>query len=183
VVATNTPSGTDVHAVAPTTDAPTTGAPVPADFHDAAGRFSITIEPGWYRSNGPLAWWLYSPHELLSLATEPALTAPHAAANEAACPSEIPKVAVDRIGADGAYVWLGEHRAGGSSHGDSPRPASFAAADWRPLCPLPGGMSAAGLDFVDAGRAFTVSVVFGPDVTAGRRAEVYRMLDSLAFEP
>jgi len=68
---------------------------------------TITIPNGWYATDQALAWWLVSPHELFSIATNPLPPSPHQKPNEAACPSEIPQVAVDNIAADGAYLWIG----------------------------------------------------------------------------
>jgi hypothetical protein len=160
-----------------------TAAPQPttATSHDA----TIAVVPGWTTSPQPLAWWLDSPFELFSIATASIPPSPHTAPNEAACPSEIPQVAVDNLPADGAYLWIGEWRPGVGLFQSSPRPAqfSFETAPAAPACLLPRGERAFNAIYHDApsGRDFVVTYVLGSSAPTSRLADINRMLDSLHF--
>lgn len=165
--------------VAGTSTVTTTLPETPAEFRDATHRFSIEIPVGWFRSEQPLEPWLHSPHEILSIATAPVSPSP-LPGNQAACPSEIPKVAVDAIGRDGAYLGIYEWIRGEGSYGTEPRPAHAALLDWVRECPLPNGIVALGATFTDGNRDFTVHMVLGADAAA-RRSEIYAALDS--FHP
>jgi hypothetical protein len=139
---------------------------------------SIEVPGGWYATTKPLAPWLYSPFELFSIATttlEP-LALP---GNQAACPSEIPRAAVDGIASDGAYLWIGEWR--GGIYEPGPRPSTFDGETLPGLCKLPRGLVAYGGVYRDGTTDFEVTMVFGPDAPPERRAEINRMLDSLRF--
>ena len=150
----------------------------PFEFRDASRRFSIEVPVGWFRSVRPLAPWLHSPHEILSIATVPVAPSTQPG-NQAACPSEIPKVAVDAIGRDGAYVGIYEWIRGEGSYRAEPRPG-HAALPWVRECPLPNGVTAFGATFTDGNRDFTVHMVLGADA-GGLRSEIYAALDS--FRP
>src|SRR5690242_10722597 len=71
----------------PPTPPTTLPAPTSATSHGA----TITVPAGWYASKEPLNWWISSPFELFSISTSPLPASPHVAANEAACPAEIPQ--------------------------------------------------------------------------------------------
>ncbi len=158
----------------------TTAPPAPpVEYHNAAHHYSIEIPVGYFRSEQPLEPWLVSPHEILSVATAPVIPSP-LPGNQAACPSEIPKVAVDAIGRAGAYLGIYEWIRGEGIYGTEPRPARAALLHWRPECPLPNGITAFGATFTDGNRDFTVHMVLGADATA-RRAQIYAALDS--FHP
>ncbi len=157
----------------------TTVTSVPSEFHDATHRFTIQIPAGWYRAQQPLAPWLHSPHEILSLATVPLSPIP-LDGNQAACPSEIPKAAVQRMGPGDAYLWIGEWIPGEGTYTAEPRPERAADLHWQHECPLPNGITAVGATFRDGTRDFSAHLVFGADATA-RRAELYTILDS--FRP
>jgi len=158
----------------------TTALGSPFEFRDAAHRYSIQIPAGWYRASEPLAPWLASPQEILSVATLPLSPSPRPG-NQAACPSEIPKVAVDAIRPDGAYLWIGEWTPGQGLYTSEPRPDHAINLHWRNECPLPNGISAAGATFRDQGRDFSVHMVLGR-TAAARRAEIYAALDTLRLE-
>jgi hypothetical protein len=161
---------------------------------------SIDVPAGWHVTDKPLAPWLYSPFELFSIATSPLEQAPPLTVdpsrctpptgqvlrpiagcntNQAACPSEIPQVAVDGIAPDGAYLWIGEWRGGLYEAG--PRPSTFDGVTLSDLCALPRGLKAYGGAFRDGTTDFNVTMMFGPDAPPARRAEINRMLDSLRF--
>ncbi len=161
---------------------------------------SIDVPPGWYVTAKPLAPWLSSPFELFSIATTPLEPAPPVSVdpglctpataqtllpvegcdtNQAACPSEIPLVAVDGIDPDGAYLWIGQWR--GGIYEPAPRPSTFDGLELHALCALPRGLRAYGGAFRDGATDFEVTIMFGPDAPAARRAEINRMLDSLRF--
>jgi Protein of unknown function (DUF4232) len=163
--------------------AETTATPAPSSapstFRDASHRFSIRIPHAWFRTKRPLEPWLYSPHEILSLATVPLAPSP-LPGNQAACPSEIPKVAVDAIGPEGAYLAIYEWIPGEGIYTAEPRPAHAAALHWAPECPLPNGLTARGATFRDGKRDFSVSMILGANA-ADRRAEIDDALDS--FRP
>ena len=162
-----------------TSTATTTMPRPPVEFRDATHLFSIDIPAGWFRSERPLAPWLHSPHEILSIATVPVAPS-RLPGNQAACPSEIPKVAVDAIGRDGAYLGIYEWIRGEGSYGTEPRPEHAALLHWVRECPLPNGVTALGATFTDGNRDFTVHMVLGADAGA-LRAEIYAALDS--FRP
>lgn len=145
--------------------------------HDA----SIEIMPGWYASSDPLAWWLHSPFELFSIATSPLPPAPHKAANEAACPSEIPQVAVDAIADDGAYLWIGEWRPHEGEYMPSPRPSMSDGLELQPGCTLPRGEKAYLAVLRDGTHDYSVTFVLGKDAPPSRRDDINKMLDSLRF--
>lgn len=145
--------------------------------HDA----DIILAPGWTSSSEPLAWWLHSPFELFSLSTSPLPPSPHLQPNEAACPSEIPAVAVDNLPADGAFLWVGEWRPHEGLYETVPRPSTFSGVVMNAACPLPRGEQAFSAIFRDTARDFTVTYVLGPDAPASRRADIDQMLDSLRF--
>ena len=149
-------------------------------YRDTAHHFSIPIAPGWYRTTRPLEPWLVSPGEILSLATTPLSPTGH----QVACASGIPQTAVDHIGPDGVYLWIGEWRPSASVFGTTPnrRPVRFEPATWTALCPLPDGITAKEYTFTDASRDFTVHVVFGATVPAERADQLYKMLDGLQIE-
>jgi hypothetical protein len=161
---------------------------------------SIDVPPGWHVTAKPLAPWLYSPFELFSIATTPLEQAPPLSVdpqrctpptgqvlepvagcntNQAACPSEIPQVAVDGIAPDGAYVWIGEWR--GGLYEPAPRPSTFDGVTLNDLCALPRGLKAYGGAYRDGATDFEVTMMFGPDAPPARRADINRMLDSLRF--
>jgi hypothetical protein len=139
---------------------------------------SVEVPAGWHVTTKPLAPWLYSPFELFSIATSPLEPAP-LPGNQAACPSEIPQVAVDGIAPDGAYLWIGEWR--GGLYEAAPRPSAFDGTKLNDLCALPRGLKAYGGAFRDGATDFEVTMMFGPDAPPARRAEINRMLDSLRF--
>jgi hypothetical protein len=141
---------------------------------------SIQIPAGWYRASQPLAPWLASPQEILSVATEPLSPSP-LPGNQAACASEIPKVAVDAIRPDGAYLWIGEWTPGQGLYTSEPRPDGASNFHWRNQCSLPNGITASGATFRDQGRDFSVHMVLGR-TAAARRAEIYAALDTLRLE-
>jgi hypothetical protein len=151
----------------------------PFEFRDGTHRFSIEIPARWFRSEQPLEPWLHSPHEILSIATVPVSPSP-LPGNQAACPSEIPKVAVDAIGRDGAYLGIYEWIRGEGLYGTEPRPDHAALLHWVRECPLPNGIAAFGATFTDGNRDFTVHMVLGADARS-LRAEIYAALDS--FRP
>ena len=157
----------------------TTLTPGPSEYHDTSHGFSIQIPSGWYRAERPLEPWLESPHEILSLATVP-LSPSSLSGNQAACASEIPKVAVQGIGPDGAYLWIGQWIPGEGIYTAEPRPAHAASLHWQRECPLPNGITAVGATFRDGTRDFSVHLVLGADATA-RRTELYAILDT--FRP
>ena len=140
---------------------------------------SIALAPGWYASKEPLAWWLSSPRELFSIATSPLPPSPHKAANEAACPSEIPEVAVDGIADDGAYLWIGEWH--GGIYQAAPRPTSSSALNLSPGCTLPRGERAYVAILRDGTHDYSVTFVLGKDAPPQRRDDINAMLDSLRF--
>jgi len=139
---------------------------------------SIEVPGGWYATTKPLAPWLYSPFEVFSIATTTLEPSP-LPGNQAACPSEIPRAAVDGIASDGAYLWIGEWR--GGIYEPAPRPSTFDGVTLPGLCKLPRGLAAYGGVDRDGTTDFQVTMVFGPDATPERRAEIDRMLDSLRF--
>jgi hypothetical protein len=141
---------------------------------------TIDVAPGWYATAEPLAWWLFSPVELFSIATNPLPPAPHKQPNEAACASEIPQVAVDNIADDGAYLWIGEWR--GGLYGTSPRPSNSDAMILTPGCALPRGEKSYIGVFRDGTHDYSVTYVLGKNAPPSRRADIDRMLDSLKFD-
>ncbi len=149
------------------------------EYRNPTHHYSIEIPAGWFRSEKPLEPWLESPHEILSIATVPLSPSP-LPGNQAACPSEIAKVAVDAIGRDGVYLGIYEWIRGQGQYGTEPRPHHAALLHWVRECPLPNGITALGATFTDGNRDFTVHMVLGADATA-RRAEIYAALDS--FHP
>lgn len=151
-------------------------APVRLHSHDA----TIDVLPGWHASSEPLAWWLYSPSELFSIATSPLPPSPHKQPNEAACPSEIPQVAVDSIADDGAYLWIGEWR--GGIYNASPRPAAAQGIILQPGCELPRGEKSYLALLRDGTHDYSVTYVLGKNAPPSRKAEIERMLDSLKFD-
>ncbi len=159
----------------------TTAVPAASQFHDATNHFTITIPAGWYRAEQPLAPWLVSPHEILSLATVPLAPIP-LDGNQAACPSEIPKAAVQHLGPDDAYLWIGEWIPGEGTYTAEPRPPASAALHWQHECPLPDGITATGATFRDQNRDFTVHLVLGGHASA-RRTQLYAILDSFHPDP
>jgi hypothetical protein len=161
---------------------------------------SIEVPAGWHVTTKPLAPWLYSPFELFSIATTPLEPLPPVSVdpqrctpptgqvlkpvagcntNQAACPSEIPQVAVDGIAPDGAYLWIGEWR--GGLYEAAPRPSTFDGVTLHDLCALPRGLKAYGGAYRDGATDFDVTMMFGPDAPPARRADIDRMLDSLRF--
>jgi hypothetical protein len=174
------PDGTRRVRIAPATPAPST-LPSVSTFHDTENKFSIDIPEGFQRSNGVLEPWLSSPHEIISLATVPLTPYPAPpGVNEAACPSEIPKVAINAIGDDGAFVGMYEWIVGRGLYQASPRTAHAADLDWQNGCALPGGMTVSIATFDDHGRDFTVAVVLGR-AAAALRPTIDALLDS--FQP
>jgi hypothetical protein len=161
-----------------TTDSTSTVASWPA-YRDTAHDFVMSIAPGWYRTEKPLEPWLVSPGEILSLATTRLSPTGH----HVACASGIPQTVVANIGADGIYLWLGEWHPAASLYGTTPnpRPTHFADVAWTALCQLPNAMTAKEYTFTDSARDFTAHLVFGPDASADRTAQVYKMLDGLHF--
>ena len=163
----------------PSTASPSTPSASPFEFRSSTHHYSIEIPAGWFRSEQPLEPWLESPHEILSLATVSVRPSP-LPGNQAACPSEIPKVAVDAIGRAGAYLGIYEWIRGEGQYVTEPRPVHAALLHWVRECPLPNGIVAFGATFTDGTRDFTVHMVLGADA-ATRRAAIYAALDS--FHP
>jgi hypothetical protein len=162
------------------TNTVTTAPPAsPFEYRNPTHHYSIEIPAGWFRSDQPLEPWLESPHEILSIATASVVPSP-LPGNQAACPSEIAKVAVDAIGRDGAYLGIYEWIRGQGQYGTEPRPDHAALLHWVRECPLPNGITAFGATFTDKNRDFTVHLVLGADAQA-RRAQIYEALDS--FHP
>ncbi len=161
-----------------TTDTTSTVASWPV-YRDTAHNFAMSIAPGWYRTDQPLEPWLVSPGEILSLSTIQLSPTGH----HVACASGIPQTVIDNIGARGIYLWLGEWHPSALQYGTiaNLRPAHFADVAWTALCPLPNGMTAKEFTFTDASRDFTAHLVFGPDASADRTAQVYEMLDGVHF--
>lgn len=161
-----------------TTDTTSTVASWPV-YRDTAHDLAMSIAPGWYRTDQPLEPWLVSPGEILSLATTRLSPTGH----HVACASGIPQTVVDNLGADGVYLWLGEWHPAASPYGTTPnaRPTHFADVAWTALCQLPNAMTAKEYTFTDSSRDFTAHLVFGPDASADRTAQVYKMLDGLHF--
>jgi hypothetical protein len=146
--------------------------------HDAANDFDIAIPPGFMRSHGVLEPWLYSPHEILSLATVPLAPLPGSPdVNQAACPSEIPKVAVDGIGSTGAFLGIYEWIRGQGLYTTEPRPAHASELQWREGCPLPNGTTVSIATLRDGNRDFTVAIVLGR-LAQDARTRLYEVLDS-----
>ena len=156
----------------------TTPLSAPSEFRDATHHFVIQVPAGWFRTEQPLEPWLLSPHEILSVATVPLSPL----GNHAACPSEIPKVAVDAIGPNGAYLGIYEWIRGEGIYTAEPRPDNAAHLHWEPECPLPNGITAFGATFTDRNRDFTVTMVLGVNAT-DRRSEIYASLDRFRPEP
>jgi hypothetical protein len=154
-------------------------AATPAATRITSGDAAIDVVSGWYASKEPLAWWLVSPREVFSIATSPLPPSPRKAPNEAACPSEIPQVAVDGIADDGAYLWIGEWH-GGLYQAD-PRPAASNALILAPGCSLPRGEKAYLALLRDGRHDYSVTFVLGKDAPPSRRDDINRMLDSLRF--
>jgi hypothetical protein len=169
-----------VVADAPTSSSVETTSSVPSwpVYQDAQHKFTMSIAPGWYRTDQPLEPWLVSPGEILSLAT----TQLSPTGNHVACPG-IPQTVIDNIGADGIFLWLGEWHPSASQYGTTPnpRPAHFADVAWIAMCPLPNAMTAKEYTFTDSSRDFTAHLVFGPNASADQTAQVYKMLDGLHF--
>ena len=156
--------------------------PLEPNYRDAKNGFEIAIFGGWKRSNGTLEPWLYSPHEILSVATV-ALAPSPLPGNQAACASEVPKVAVDGIGRAGAFMGIYEWRKGqGLYTAEAWRGGSSAHLAWGPGCKLTTGATVSIATFELGGRDFTVSTVVGPDAVSAR-AEIYGMLDAFALQP
>jgi hypothetical protein len=160
---------------------PTTVPSATSEYRDDQQRFSIEVPSGWFRAERRLEPWLVSPHEILSIATVPLSPSP-LPGNQAACYSEIPRVAVDGIGRDGAYIWIGEWIPGQGLYTAEPRTAHAADLTWQPECPLPNGITAKGATFRDQGRDFSVHVVRGANASA-RLSQIYAMLDTLRVDP
>ncbi len=177
--------------------------PPPPDVSSTATSHGAAIEvpPGWHVTANPLAPWLYSPFELFSIATTPLEQAPPLTVdpqrctpptgqalkpvagcntNQAACPSEIPQVAVDGIAPDGAYLWIGEWR-GGLSQARLPSAHVRRRDAPRPAARCPAVSEAYGGIYRDGTTDFEVTMMFGPDAPPARRADINRMLDSLRF--
>lgn len=148
-----------------------------ASSHDA----EITVAPAWSVASTSLAWSLHSPFELFSISTSPLPPSPHLQPNEAACPSEIPAVAVDNLPTDGAYLWIGEWRPSEGLYQAAPRPTTFSGVAMDAECPLPRGEHAFGATYRDGTHDFSVTYVLGPDAPATRRSEIDQMLNSLHF--
>ena len=154
--------------------------PEPLPSTITSGDASIAVEPGWFASSKPLTPWLVSPHELFSIATVP-LEPSAQPGNQAACASEIAKVAVDGIGSHGAYLWVGEWPNNWPDNEPSPRPASSAALHLDPGCVLPHGLKSYLALLRDGDHEYSVTYVLGPEAPATRVREIDRMLDSLRF--
>jgi hypothetical protein len=156
---------------------PTTVALAPV--RTSSNGVTIDVLPGWYATKEPLNWWMHSPYELFSIATVPLPPSPHKEPNEAACPSEIAKVAVDNLPADGAYLWIGMWRPAEGLYSTDPRPSKSDITKFQPGCELPRGETALVGNLRDGVHDYPVTVVLGPDASPERRNEINRMLDSL----
>jgi len=161
-----------------TNSTPSSTTPSPTTV--TSGDASISVEPGWYVSSKPLTPWLVSPHELFSIATVPLDPSPQPG-NQAACASEIAKVAVDGIGARGAYLWIGEWPNDWPYNRPSARPATSAGLHLDPGCVLPHGLKSYLALLRDGDHEYSVTYVLGPEAPATRVREIDRMLDSLRF--
>jgi len=151
-------------------------------YHDAKNHFAIGIFDGWRPSSGTLAPWLHSPHEILSLATVP-LAPSSLPGNQAACPSEVPKVVVEGIGHDGAFVGIYEWIKGEGVYSAEPWPAGGAGSlHWGPGCRLATGAPVQIATFTRNGRDFSVTKVLGPGAVSAD-AEIDAMLNSFAPTP
>jgi hypothetical protein len=182
VAITNRSSGPDARVQVRAPKPVSTPKQAPTPYRDKTNRMSISIAPGWQRMPRALRPWLFSPHEILSLATT-SLSPTPGPGNHAACASEIAQVVVDRIGPDGGYMSIDEWRQGQGIYTSEPRTLRAADLHWSALCPLPNGMTGQGATVHEAGRDFTISLVFGAHARATRRAELYAMLDTLHFDP
>lgn len=157
-----------------------TTAPAPRTVH--SGNATIDVPQGWYTSAEPLAWWLHSPFELFSVSTVPLGQSRHDVGNDAACPSEIPRVAVEGLPDDGAYLWIGEWRPGEGTYQPSPRPTFGDGIVLRPGCDLPRGQKAYLGVYRDGTHDYSVTYVLGKDAPPARKADIARMLNSLRFD-
>ncbi|HWS45398.1 MAG TPA: hypothetical protein VN636_06020, partial [Acidimicrobiia bacterium] len=162
------------------THEPSTSTTGPRSTTVSRGDATIAVEYGWYVSEKSLTPWLVSPHELFSIATVP-LSPSRNSGNQSACPSEIAKVAVDGIGAGGAYVWIGEWPNNWPGNMPSPRPAHSSSISYSPGCPMSNGLQAWIALLRDGDHEYSITYVIGPRTPTARRAEIDRMLDSLRF--
>lgn len=149
-------------------------------YHDATNRFSINLADGFHVAPKPLAPWLHSPYDVLNVATV-ALEPSPLPSNQAACPSEIPKVIANGIGSDGASLTIREWRPGEGIYVAEARPLKSEDLSWTAGCTLPSGMSNFGATFRDQGRDFSVQIVLGSNAQA-RRTDLEAMLDSFRLD-
>jgi hypothetical protein len=146
----------------------------------AEGRGLVAELPdGWRQAARSLTPDLTDPLEVLSVATFPLERG-----RAEAC-AHMPVGALEAIGPRDAFVTLMERGTGAA--GFPSRPEHFG--------PELGGPSEVGecterdaytdhwFGFADAGRSFHVLVAFGPDAPPARRAEAWRVLDSLEVDP
>jgi hypothetical protein len=158
---------------------PSTSVPTEV-YRDAEHRFSITLPAGWQRAPS-LAPWLHSPYDILDVATVP-LQPSLEPGNQAACPAEVPKVAVAGLGRTGAYLSIREWRPGEGMYTAQPRPARAADLRWGVgACELASGAVVSTATFSDQGRDFSVTMVTGAESTAP--VALMDILDSFVVEP
>jgi hypothetical protein len=142
-----------------------------------------TVPGGWHLADEPLTG-IVDPREVLALATYPL-----AGGGERGDPCVAVEPALETMPADGALIWLVEHRpargevwAGLPRSRFPPRPTTheLTRTDLRPgVCGAALGLSTT---FRDADRPFQLWLLFGERVTEVRLAEVGQILSGLSFD-
>jgi hypothetical protein len=144
-------------------------------FH--ANGVSFRYPPGWVATAEPLTA-VTSPQQIIALTSFPF------SANVAGADGCEPREALDRMPANGAFVYGWEYGQVSAKLGISPsefppRPAHFkltGLAHYECLGPRPGYM----LRFSDSGWAFQIHVALGMKATAATRIAVLRTLDTFS---
>jgi hypothetical protein len=162
----------------PATTSPAGPAPGWTTVLDARHGLTVSLPSAWHRAARSLTPALTDPHEVLTLATFPLRGGPHRRC------AQVPEQAVRDVGARDVLVSLLERRDPGSEFTPGPPALGPAAPGDHALCAgRRGELEEHWSTFALGGRGFYLYAALGRDVSAGRRAQLDRVLGSLRVDP
>ncbi len=150
-------------------------------IRDAAHGLSIEIPPSWQAAPSTLTPVLSDPIVPLAVGTYP-LDDPQQMGE---C-DIVPQRALDALGTADAFIAVYLYQGPATFGSTLERPAHFTPDLFTPgsiQCTENVKGTVSSLGFLDHGRKVSVMVAIGRDASPERRAEVYRILDTLAVTP
>ena len=153
--------------------------PASTTYHDAKNGLSISYPSSWQVAPTTLTPVLFDPIVPLALGTYPLQP------QQGGC-DIVPQRALDALGPTDAFIAVYLYRLTASFDSQLPRPDHFTPEDFPPQqiqCTENVRGTVGSFNFLDHGRKISVMVAIGRDASPERRAEVYKILDTLVVDP